>query len=234
MSESVYAVVAYVARYWFAFLAVVIVWRAVKWLRKDASRTSRAQRRLPDAGFIGEWAVVASEAPDVRVGQVLRAPREGWFGSARAADVQVRDVDVPARAARFFLKEDGLHVQPVHDGILRVDGEPVQREAVMRHGATITMGDVTLQLRLFAGVLLTGETPVSQTVDRRGRLVPMEIVPDEGMDDPYEEDDALYGEDAFDNGDYYTDSAALAPADDGRVALPKPTLTTTKRLKRRQ
>lgn len=160
MDESVYAVVAYIARYWFAGLAILIIWRAVRWLRQDVDRQARARRTLPDAGFIGEWAVVASDVPRMPVGTVLRAPRDGWIGSARACDVRLLHAGVPARAARFYLREDGLHLLPQRRDTLLVDGEAVQREAVLRHGATLTVGGVTLQLRLFAGVILTGERQV--------------------------------------------------------------------------
>ena len=42
---------------------------------------------------------------------------------------------------------------------LLVEGQPVRRKAVLRHGAVLRVGERALQLRLFAGVLLKGETP---------------------------------------------------------------------------
>lgn len=159
MSDAVYAVLAYIARYWFALLLAVILWRAVVWMRKDAEHVAKTSRNLPDAGFIGEWAVVASDAPAMPAGHVMRAPRDGWIGSARACDIRLKDAGVPARAARFFLRPDGVHVLPEKSGMMLVDGMVVQREAVLRHGATLTVGGVTLQLRLFAGVVLTPERP---------------------------------------------------------------------------
>lgn len=190
MSDSAYNVVAYIARYWFLFLALMIVWRAIVWLRKDADRISRAKRSLPDAGYIGEWAVVASDAPGVSDEMVMRASRDGWLGSARACDVRLRDAGVPARAARFYLRPDGLHMLPTRSGILLVDGEPVQREAVLRHGATLTVGGVTMQLRLFAGVLLQGEKPAR----RQRRTLPLPetdggewLAGEEGLEEGLEE-----------------------------------------------
>lgn len=160
--KEIYAVIAYIARYWFALLTVVILWRAMLWIRKDADRMARMQRKLPDAGFIGEWAVIESGDEGLAKGAALSAPRDGWIGSARACDVRVKSRDVPARAARFYLRPDGLHLLPRHSGSILVDGEIVRREAVLRHGATLTVGGVTLQLRLFAGVLLKGEVPVKK------------------------------------------------------------------------
>jgi len=168
MSNSIYAVIAYAARYWFALLALVIIWRAIQWIRKDASRSQRIRSRLPDAGFIGEWVVVSSETEAIQEGFVVNAPRDGWVGSARACDIRIKTHAVPARAARFYLRKDGLHMLPRHANMIEVDGETVRKEAVLRHGALLGVGGVTLQLRLFAGILLSGEAPVK----RRGRAVP--------------------------------------------------------------
>lgn len=175
MSDSVYGVIAYLARYWLLGLMIIILWRAVLWLRKDAYRTARAQSRLPDAGFIGEWAVTESNTETMPEGMLISAPRDGWVGSARSCDIRVKSAEVPARAARFFLRRDGLHMLPRRAGVLTVDGEPVRREAVLRHGAMMTVGEVTLQLRLFAGVLLTGEAPAAGRRKKRGDY-DMEIV----------------------------------------------------------
>lgn len=244
MSDSVYAVIAFIARYWFVLLAVVIVWRAIKWLRKDAEHVSRAQRRLPDAGYIGEWVVVASNAPGIEAGFVLPAARDGWIGSARGCDVRLQNAGVPAKAARFFFRPDGLHMQPQRSDSLLVDGEPVHREAVLRHGATLTTGGVTLQLRLFAGILLEGEALVPRKARRRRNTAPeMEtddlpepILPeDEDEADVYE----AYETDAYDEPYYDEAEQANYPQDANDsntlppVELPKPSLTIRTRRSRR-
>lgn len=234
MSESIYAVAAYIARYWFAALAVVIVWRGIIWMRKDADRVSRAQRNLPDAGYIGEWAVVASDVPTTPEGLVLRAPRDGWIGSARACDVRLKDAGVSAHAARFFLREDGLHVQPQHSGEMLVDGEPVQREAVLRHGATLTIGGVTLQLRLFAGVVLSGEGGAfrrrkgifrraePEMPDDDDEIVDIETLlasPQDADEDDADEDDFTYIEEMDEEQEEEYE----------RTELPRPALTVRRR-----
>lgn len=213
MSDSVYALIAFAARYWFAALGLVVIGGAVYWLYKDADRVARVQRRLPDAGFIGEWAVVASDAPGMPAGMVMRAPRDGWIGSARACDVRLKDVGVPARAARFYLRPDGLHMLPERSDSLLVDGEPVRREAVLRHGATLTVGGVTLQLRLFAGVVLTGET--TEKKRRRKKQAPVEPV-------YADETEQLYVE---------TDEGSGGPPP--RLELPKPVMTVKRCIRRR-
>lgn len=232
MDASVYAVVAYIARYWFALLAVLIIWRAIRWLRQDIDRTARAQRFLPDAGYIGEWAVVASDARNMPEGQILRAPRDGWIGSARACDVRVTHAGAPARAARFYLREDGLHLLPQRRDSIVVDGEPVQREAVLRHGATLTVGGVTLQLRLFAGVLLSGEMPVRG--HKRQRPMPVYEEPDEEEAEiPYDqeiEQDILEEEEAY---EYDEIDDAPPPQDEAHAPFIQPALKVRRRPRRR-
>lgn len=166
MNEKLYETVANVFGYWFDFLAAIILWRSLLWLRKDASRLARVKTALPDAGFIGEWAVIAAEGEDMQVDTVIPATRDGWIGSARACDIRLKSREVPARVARYYLRSDGLHVLPKHRSAVEVDGMPVQKEAVLRHGATLATGGVTLQLRLFAGVILEGETPSRRTRER--------------------------------------------------------------------
>lgn len=153
-----YEVLAFAMRYWFLFLIAVIIWRSIRWLKKDGRKSARLHRRLPDAGHVGEWVIISSGESKLKAGHVLPISREGWLGSAGACDVCVRDRGIPARAARFFLKRDGLHLLPQKRDLLIVDGELVQREAVLRHGATLQAGNTVLQLRMFAGVMLEGET----------------------------------------------------------------------------
>lgn len=160
MNATLYGLIAYIARYWFIALMIVIIWRAIHWLKYDADRKAIVKSMLPDAGFIGEWAVLYG-GDLLRNDAPISATRDGWIGSARACDVRVHAKGIPKRAARFYLKRDGLHLLPQKSGFIEVDGAPVLQEAVLRHGATMTLGGITLQLRLFAGILLEGEIPVS-------------------------------------------------------------------------
>lgn len=173
--KDAYEFLAYIARYWFALLALVVIWRALRWLRRDAKRMRRVRQLLPDAGTIGEWVVTGCEGRSMHLGDVLPAPGEGWLGSARGCDVRVRHPGAPARAARFILHPDGLHLRAQRPGVLFVDGEPVRRNAVLRHGATLTLGGVTLELRLFAGVVT--DAPRAQKPRAREEASPVTALP---------------------------------------------------------
>ncbi len=154
MNQDLYAVIAYSMRYWFLFLAALAVYASLMRIRRDAAARRRVLAGLPDAGLIGEWAVLDTQDNAV---QLLEAPPDGWLGGGRMCDVRVRGL--PGLLARFSLEPDGLHVVPLRPGKMRVDGQAVRHTAVLRHGATLSANGVKLQLRLFAGVLLEGETP---------------------------------------------------------------------------
>jgi hypothetical protein len=159
MDKSMYELIAYVMRYWFGVLMLVILWRAVHWIRYEADVKAIEKKMLPDAGFIGEW-VVLYGADKMEEGTMLNAPGDGFLGSGRTCDVRIPVKGLPKRAARFYFRRDGLHLLPYKEGTIKVDGRPVRQEAVLRHGATLSVEGIVLQFRLFAGILLTGEAVI--------------------------------------------------------------------------
>ena len=104
--------------------------------------------------MIGEWALLRE---DGSAAALLPAPQDGVIGESRLCDVRVPGL--PRFAASYSLERDGVHLRPVAGCRLLVEGQPVRKKAVLRHGAVLRVGERALQLRLFAGVLLKGETP---------------------------------------------------------------------------
>jgi hypothetical protein len=175
-----YEVLAYIARYWFALLALLVLFGAVRWLQAEQSRTARARRGgqalpTPKEEPIGEWLVLEGGKARLSEGTALIAPREGWLGGARRCAVRLPGRGMPARAARFALQADGLHVVPRRAGMITVDGQSVRREAVLRHGAQLAIGDTVLQLSLFAGVV---EAPKRAKKPKRRKKTPIEPPPE--------------------------------------------------------
>ena len=172
-----YDLVAYIARYGFCGLMLVILWRAVHWIRHEASVKAIQKSMLPDAGFIGEWAVLHGDQklPDRTI---LNAPGDGFLGSGRSCDVRIPVKGVKKRVARFYFRPDGLHLLPVGGAEVVVDGRLVRQEAVLRHGAILSVKGVVLQFRLFAGILLIGEAVAGPVKNGKDAL-------DEGL--PYED-----------------------------------------------
>ena len=154
MSREYYELLVLSARYVFALLGVVVVWRAARWLRQDSRQRRRVMRDLPDAGYIGALYVLEGQSKHLGPGDSLPLPAEGVLGSGAGCDVRVRHATVARRHALFELRRDGMHLRPHRDARLWVDGQPLPQgcQAILAHGALLTLGRVDLQLRLFAGV----------------------------------------------------------------------------------
>ncbi len=155
MPQEIYAVVAMGMRYWFLFLGVLIVLRSFSWLRKDSRDRKRRVKRLPDAGYVGEFVVLAG-GEQLPVGTVISLPREGTLGSLRTCDVVVPVEGVLNKHLAFAFKNGkGLFVEPYFKAEFEVDGEANEkmgRPMVLYHGSRLTVGEAVLRMRLFVGV----------------------------------------------------------------------------------
>jgi hypothetical protein len=193
--SQAYEIVALGARYWFAFLGVVIVWRSFMWLRKDAKMRRKRLKQLPDAGLVGELVVLAgSEA--LPPGTVIPLPREGTLGSLRSCDVSIPCPGVAPRHGDFrFENGKGLILTPAPHLSFIVDNqepEPRQREWVMHHGSRLVVGDALLRMRLFMGLETARSAAFQQDVPDEGMQLEMAAVQQEWREDGIYQDD--YGE----------------------------------------
>ena len=180
MPAQAYEIVALGARYWFAFLGVVIVWRSFIWLRKDARQRRKRLKKLPDAGLVGELVVLAG-SDTLPPGTVIPLPREGTLGSLRSCDVSVPCPGVLSRHGDFRFEDGvGLVITPAPNLSIVVDGQepaPEQREWVMHHGSRLAVGDALLRLRLFMGLETARSAVFRQEPD--DAELPPEMVADE-------------------------------------------------------
>jgi len=154
LSQAYYELLVLAARYVFALLGVIVVWRATRWLRQDYRQRRWVMSSLPDAGYIGTLYVMEGQSKHLSPDDSLPLPAEGLLGSGAGCDVRVLHPTVARRHAMFEFRTDGLHLRPYRDERLQVDGHPLPQgcEAILNHGAILTLGGVMLQLRLFAGV----------------------------------------------------------------------------------
>jgi len=180
-----YELVALVARYWFAFLGVIIVWRSFMWLRKDARRKRKRLKQLPDAGLVGELVVLAG-SETLPPGTVISLPREGTLGSLRSCDVCVPCPGVASHHGDFrFVDGVGLIVTPAAQLTVMVDGQepgPAQREWVLHHGSRIAIGDAVLRMRLFMGLETARSAAFQQDAQDYGMLPDVALVREEWRD----------------------------------------------------
>lgn len=157
MPDSVYELLSLAARYWFIFLGAVIVLRSFLWLRRDRAEKHRRLRSAPDAGFIGELAVVSGN-DELQEGMLISVPREGSMGYLRTNDIVVPVAGVAAKHCDFLFREpEGLFLRPRRGCTLTVDGTEISNEAEtklhpMQHGSVLRIGEAELKLRVFMGI----------------------------------------------------------------------------------
>ena len=157
MPENIYEIISLAARYWFALLGVVIVWRAFRWLRKDRKANHRRLRQLPDAGMIGEM-VVLEGSDELIEGTAIPVPREGVMGFVRGCDVVVPVNGVAAKHLDFSFQDGkGLLLFPLRGAVCYVDDVELTHRSntkkhPMCHGSRLQVGEAVLRLRLFAGL----------------------------------------------------------------------------------
>ena len=172
MPDEIYEIISLAARYWFALLGLLIVWRSFSWLRKDHRAKHRRLRQLPDAGMIGEM-VVLQGSDELPEGTAIPVPREGVLGFVRTCDVVV-PVEGVARQHIDFTFQDGkgLLLFPLRGCECVMDDMPLDHRSKtakypMHHGSRLTVGGAVLRLRLFAGLeterhpALYGDAPES-------------------------------------------------------------------------
>lgn len=187
MPENIYEIVALGARYWFALLGVLIVWRSFHWLRRDRREKHRRLRQLPDAGMIGEM-VVLSGGDELPEGNTLPVPREGTLGYVRGCDLVVPVDGVARQHCDFsFRNGDGLLIYPRRGCQATVDGEIIRtrrdaRQHPMQHGSSLQVGAATLRLRVFMG--LECERPAQILPDEEAAPAPPPELPEHWQDTP--------------------------------------------------
>ncbi|MBP3452452.1 MAG: hypothetical protein J6M20_01915 [Clostridia bacterium] len=196
MPENIYEIVSLGMRYWFAFLGLLIVWRAFSWLRKDRRAKHRRLKHLPDAGMIGEMAVLqgSDELPE---GTVIPVPRAGVLGFVRTCDVVVPVDGVAARHVDFVFQDGkGLLLFPLRKQRCIVDDTELTHRSKtkkhpMCHGSHLQVGDAVLRLRLFAG-LDTAYRPTYAPYQPEPQPWWPEQYPEENQPAPWQNDPYVY------------------------------------------
>ena len=141
-------------RYWLVFLAVLIIWRAVRLMQKDNRLYRKTLRQLPDAGLVGELV-------DLETGEAFPLPREGMIGSGRASDIRLDDIR--RRAVEIAFRAGyGIKLIPSHrKHSMRLDDEGIRPGGdYALHGSVLEIGGRAYRFRLFEGL----DVPERKTV----------------------------------------------------------------------
>ncbi len=147
MNNQAYELLALLMRYVFIIIGAVIVFRAFRWMRKDARAYKREMRSLPDAGLVGEIV-------DVNTGRAQPLPREGTMGASRVNDIRVKGEGVMMTHARFeFVDGRGLKIIPAkRNARVFLGGNELKGPGFALHGTQVQIGASVLRVRLFAGL----------------------------------------------------------------------------------
>lgn len=146
MASEAYELLALFMRYLFVLMGTLILWRAYRWMRRDAKAYKKEMKRLPDAGLIGEIV-------NLNTGKSQPLPREGILGSSAACDVRVKGAGVSGRHALFsFVEGKGLMITPVGHKLVLMENTELRGPAYALHGTQLQLGECFLRVRLFAGL----------------------------------------------------------------------------------
>ena len=146
MADSAYELLALAMRYVFVLAGALLLWRAFRWMRRDARQYQRDMRALPDAGLVGE-------VVDLRTGQAQPLPREGTIGSSRECDIRVKDTGVKRNHALFTFEDGkGLRIVPRLGARVLLNGREIGGSGYALHGTRLQLGGAELRVRLFAGL----------------------------------------------------------------------------------
>ncbi len=145
MSSDLYALVALAARYWFAALMLVLLFRGWRMTVADNRRAKLLREWMGQTGCVGE--LIANPGARNRVSYPI--PREGVLGSGRSADVRIRHRDLRRAHAHFELREGGLLIRPLGSARLAVGGGHSGEAVFLENGDVLNVGRLALMLVLF-------------------------------------------------------------------------------------
>ena len=146
MSPQAYELISMLMRYVFVFIGLMIVWRSLRWLRRDARAYQKELRSLPDAGLVGELVNLAT-------GEAQPLPREGMMGSSRECDIRLKGPGIQRNHARFEFEDgNGLKIIPLRRASMLLNGAPLHGSGYALHGTQLQTGNIPLRVRLFAGL----------------------------------------------------------------------------------
>ena len=164
VSPEIWNVLFLLSRWLFVILAVVILLSALGWLASDRRTRKERLRALPGAGTVGEL-VVLSGSERLPAQTWFPVPREGVLGSVRSCDLVVPGTGIRSCHLDFRWQDGvGLLLYPRSGCEAWVNGVPLNCRSdafscPMTHGMCLQVGEVILQLQLFAAMDHTVRPP---------------------------------------------------------------------------
>ena len=164
VSPEIYGILFLLSRWLFVVLAGIILLSALGWLAADRHARKEMLRGLPGAGTVGEL-IVLSGSEHLPAQTWFPVPREGVLGSVRSCDLVVPGTGIRSVHLDFRWQDGvGLLLYPRSGCEAWVNGVPVNCRSdafscPMTHGMCLQVGEVILQLQLFAAMDHTVRPP---------------------------------------------------------------------------
>lgn len=200
MSSEMYTLIALAARYWFAGLMLLIVFRAWRVTVVDNRRARILREWTPETGCVGEMLINPGGKRRLRV----PIPQEGVLGSSRKADIRIKYAGVLPMHAHIEQRRGGLLVRPLGKATVALgEGAFTGDTLFARDGDVLLIGKLRLLVVLFepdaqeedAG----DEEDAAFFPDEKARDLPApgeDAQEDAGEDyDEFFDEDALWGKD---------------------------------------
>jgi hypothetical protein len=148
LAQGAYQVLLYAARYWFAALAVFIVWRAavVSWREINIVRDIR--RRIDGVATFAELVVTFDALNKLEIGTRYPFARDATLGSGSSSDVRIRHKSISRRHARLTAETDCVRVRPSRGADVMIGSNPVKKETLLFDGDEITLGGVRFRVKI--------------------------------------------------------------------------------------
>ena len=142
MLGSIYKIMAAGMRFWFLFLAILIVILLIAVSRKEYRERKAVLGEIGQ--YIGYLEIVGGlpEAQGTRIG----IASENTIGSGRGADIVIRHPSVQRVHAMIYMKDRALILSPLTKGVTQINGRRANNAYEVHTGDVITFGDVSAKV----------------------------------------------------------------------------------------
>ena len=182
MSPDLYELIAYAARYWFAFLAALVVFYGWRACVKDNRRARILRYQARGTGCVGELVLLddGSKKKKNKKPECYQFGAEAVIGSGRTADVRIRARGVKKRHI-FMTYRPGAMVLHAIDGAEFTS--PVDRagEHILRDGDELQIGALHLTLVFYNAE----DAAVDESGERQPKVA--QVLPEDVSDDEFED-----------------------------------------------
>lgn len=178
MNRDSYELLAYIARYWFAFLGLLVAFRAWKAAIRDNRKEQVLRAWEGGQGCVGELVVVSGGSRRRgREGRFL-VPQEAVLGSGSKADIQLHGRGIRKKHIFMTYRPGEMTLHPIRKATYT---SPRDEDGidVLRDGDKLQVGKYTLMMVFF-------DVADARPSDRKS-VKPKQILPEDYSEDEFED-----------------------------------------------